>query len=112
MGEWRKRGTLAPEFKKQQQIAERRDGTMYFAYTGNNRVQKYRALNNPLFTQDGCVQIPTKPRPTGPSETPLMELPDVPTDATPGASGTPSSRPTPVAAPTGSSSPVPEPTNF
>ncbi len=111
--EWGKAGNLAREFQNPQQIAEGQDGTMYIADCGNHRIQKYRARKNPLFTQEGGVQIPTKPKANGPSETPVMELPEVPTDSTPGASGTPASRPTPVATPAaGSASPVPEPTNF
>lgn len=111
--EWGKMGNLAREFNNPQQIAEGQDGTMYIADCGNNRVQKYRARKNPLFTQDGGVQIPTKPKANGPSETPLVDLPEVPTDATPGASGTPAARPTPApTAAAGSGTPAPEPTNF
>ncbi len=111
--EWGKLGNLAREFNNPQQITEGQDGTMYIADCGNNRVQKYRARKNPLYNQEGGVQIPTKPRVSGPSETPLNDLPEVPSDSTPGASGTPAARPTPVATPVaGSASPIPEPTNF
>lgn len=110
--EWGKRGDLAREFKNPQQIAEAQDGSMYIADTGNNRIQKYRARKNPLFTQDSGIQIPVKPRAVGPSETPVVEMPEVPTDTTPDESSTPASRPLPTSAPAASNTPVPEPTNF
>lgn len=110
--EWGKLGTAAREFNNPQQICESQDGTMYIADCGNHRIQKYHARKSPLFQQDGGVQIATKPRPVT-TETPVMELPEVPSDNTPGASSTPTTRPTPVTteAPA-SATPVPEPTNF
>ena len=111
--EWGKRGSLAREFDNPQQICEsRQDGTIYIADTNNNRVQKYHPRKSPLFQQDQGVQIPTKPRAPGASESPLTGLPEVPSDEpTPGATGKPSSTPSPAAT-AAPATPDAEPTRF
>ena len=111
--EWGKRGSLAREFDNPQQICEsRQDGTIYIADTNNNRVQKYHPRKSPLFQQDQGVQIPTKPRAPGASESPLTGLPEVPSDEpTPGATGKPSATPSPAAT-AAPATPDAEPTRF
>jgi len=110
--EWGKKGTLAREFDNPQQMTESRvDGTLYVADTNNHRVQKYTPRKSPLFQQNQGVQIPTKPRAPGPSETPITELPDVPNDdPTPGSTSSPTTTPAPTTP--ASSTPEPEPTRF
>jgi DNA-binding beta-propeller fold protein YncE len=112
--EWGKAGKLGREFQNPQQIAEGPDGTLYIADTANHRIQKYAPRKPMYFSKGEDVQIPTKPRAPGPTETPL-DLPEVPSDdptpgltAEPEAGSTPTSSPTPAASPT----PVAEPTRF
>ena len=112
--EWGKTGKLSQEFQNPQQMAEGPDGTLYIADSQNHRVQKYTPRKPVFFSKGEDVQIPTKPRAPGATETPL-DLPEVPSDEpSPGASGEvpASATPAATATPAASATPVAEPTRF